>query len=325
MIAMRKRMFLLLALLICSYAGAQEAVFPHKEIFLAESDFIDTGPPFDFYNLYRLTATAHGTDIERVSITPAAGSCALPTIEMKIAHMNDGLSNLLAGKDPCSIGERAARKEAKRCKHCLTFSGVHLSMQLSCGGTLRTIKYEVLDRNLFAEKPNTPAATSRSLDLLTTLNKAFGGGAFDKPVFSTAESQSAATPVTKDTLITSIANGDFDHLFGEKVSQLYIDSLGKPRLPTIELVSAQPMQPIQASLPAYPPIARAAHVEGTISITLKIDPTGQVSDATYQSGPRLFETATTDAAKRWLFPQSPEKQETIDVTYRLNCQVPSKR
>ena len=319
MFAMHRRVLLLTLSLILPLARAQTSSFPHREVTLAETDFIDIGPPFDYYNLYRMTATVNGTDVERVSITPSAGSCALPTTEVKSTHVPQSLSEMFAPKDPCTISNKAAQKEAKRCKHCPVFSGVHVSVQLACGTSTRAIRYEILDRDLFEEKPNTPGATSRTLNLLASLNKAFEGGAFDKPAFVTPAEQPITRADPSDELILQVKSGVFDALFNEKISQLYLDSFGIPRLPTVELTSVNTTQPSSFQLPVYPAIARAAHIEGTVIVSAVLDESGAIQKVEYEHGPQMLAGATIDAVKNWKFPAGAATQAEIGITFHLNC------
>jgi len=41
--------------------------------------FFDFGPPTDFYELFSVRPSAHGTIVERITLTPAADSCFQPT------------------------------------------------------------------------------------------------------------------------------------------------------------------------------------------------------------------------------------------------------
>lgn len=294
--------------------------FSHDEIVFAMTSFFDFGPPFDYYTLYRLTAASGGTDVEKIAVTPPASSCTLPTTEVSHAHIQEKLSKLFDDKDPCRISEKASRREAKRCKHCLTFSGIHASVQLSCGEKTRVIRYEVLDRDLFDTHPKTPNATLHTTDLIGKLDSALGGGNLDRPVFTIDEPSKHQADIPKDAAIEGLARGAYDSLFSESISDLYKDSLQTPNLPLIQIASISTELPIEPALPKYPPIARAAHVGGSISMNLKVSPDGKVSDMSGVSGPLLLQGATIDAARSWQFASSPnEHTETVKIDFNLNC------
>jgi TonB family protein len=294
---------------------------PYKEVVLAKTSFIDIGPPFDFYSVYKLIATDNGTDIEKVAVTPAAGSCQPPTIDATRAHLQTPLAELFANKNLCAISEIDLHREAKRCKHCLVFSGVHVTAQLECKGATRSIKYEVLDRDIFDPNARTPPETSQTMKLLSILDEAFGGGDLDRPVFQTAQTQSH-TPERSETL-KEVEQGKYDGLFSESLSKLYRDSLKIPKLPLVSLNSSTPLVPISPVMPAYPPIARAAHQGGEAVIELQVGPEGKVSNAKWVSGSPLFESSATTALKQWIFPtEAVGKTQTVTLGFNLYCAQP---
>ncbi len=58
---------------------------------------------------------------------------------------------------------------------------------------------------------------------------------------------------------------------------------------------------LQRSEPIYPPIARAAGIEGEVVIKIVIDETGRVSSEEFVSGPLMLRQAAMDAVKGWRF------------------------
>jgi TonB family protein len=73
--------------------------------------------------------------------------------------------------------------------------------------------------------------------------------------------------------------------------------------------------------PVYPPEAKAGHVEGTVSLRVKIDQAGNLYDVDDVSGPPLLIQAAIDAVKQWkykpyLLSQKPvEVETTVDVAF----------
>ena len=59
------------------------------------------------------------------------------------------------------------------------------------------------------------------------------------------------------------------------------------------------MQP--AAQPVYPPIAKAAHVQGTVVLHALISKTGDVQDLQVVSGPPMLTAAAMDAVRRWKY------------------------
>ncbi len=69
-------------------------------------------------------------------------------------------------------------------------------------------------------------------------------------------------------------------------------------------------------LPAYPPEAKAAGVEGSVPVKITINDAGQVISAVATDGPPLLRQAAVDAAKKWVFDANTrfKNNETI-ITY----------
>ena len=53
--------------------------------------------------------------------------------------------------------------------------------------------------------------------------------------------------------------------------------------------------------PAYPPIARAAHIQGDVQIAVLIDTSGKVSEGKFLNGPPMLQQAALEAVKHWTF------------------------
>ena len=51
--------------------------------------------------------------------------------------------------------------------------------------------------------------------------------------------------------------------------------------------------------PVYPPIAKAAHVTGTVVLQLEIEPDGTVGQVKIISGPEMLKATSVDAVKQW--------------------------
>ena len=53
--------------------------------------------------------------------------------------------------------------------------------------------------------------------------------------------------------------------------------------------------------PTYPPIARAAHIQGDVQIAVLIDASGKVSEEKFLNGPAMLQQAALEAVKHWTF------------------------
>jgi TonB family protein len=55
------------------------------------------------------------------------------------------------------------------------------------------------------------------------------------------------------------------------------------------------------AFPVYPPIAKAAHIQGTVVFDLRIGTTGKIESMQVVSGPAMLQQAATDCLKQWTF------------------------
>jgi protein TonB len=76
--------------------------------------------------------------------------------------------------------------------------------------------------------------------------------------------------------------------------------------------------------PIYPPIAKAAHVQGTVVLHALISKTGSIEDLTVISGPQMLQNAALEAVKTWRYrpymlgSEPTEVDTTITVNFTMN-------
>jgi TonB family protein len=263
--------------------------------------------------------------VERVSITPAGDHCTQPpTIQVATAKISKPIKELLQGKNPCTIPESDLRKERDRQEKSLALSGVNVTMQVSCGARMRNLRMDILDRDLYAEAPKTPLQTSWTMNVLKQIDQAVGPSPLDKPMFNLKETDTfLAKPPESDTT-RSLRSGQFDPLFDSpvKVSDIYRQALEPRHLPSVLFGGASPDVPVVFNLPKYPPIARAAHVEGTVTFTVDVASGGRVTNLSYTGDPKLklLWAATANAVNTWQFqPGASGHHVRASIEFHLNC------
>lgn len=324
---MRQAPFVLLTVAVLS---AQKTTQPSPDSFVvARRTFIDIGPPFEYYELIAVRPLGARTVVDRALFAPDSDVCTHATsLETSIAYTTAAVSDLLGGQNPCTIPERDLRRELKRCKKCPVFSGANVTMQVQCGAGTRLIRADILDRDLFDRTPNTPERTSWTMKVLSRIDEVVGHSVMEKPIFSTgrdAGSGDAAPGATGSDLLNAIGRGAFDEIFGPgfgKPSQLLRDARAASTLPqpSVRLKSSDPFRPTSSHPPAYPPLARAARVDGDVSFILDVTPDGSVSNPKIVFGHALLRTATLDAIAAWKFPPEAAGQEIHgSVEFRTNC------
>ena len=324
---MRIASALALALIISRDCIAQnhknQEPFP-TEVVIGRDSFIDIGPPFNFYDLTFLRANGEKTDVERVSLAPPADAC-YPRAEIAFIHvsLNESLSALLQGINPCEIPEKELNAELKRRIKGGVFSGMNVSMQVQCTGKTRVLRADIFDRDIFDEHPNTPRYTSWSRTLFEKLDKATGDSPWDKPIFAISKPDSTPDPTPQPAVLQAIADGKFDEIFGDtpdRPSALYHLAQNIPRQPFIELVSSDPVRPAVYAEPTYPPIAKAARVQGIVEFHLIVGGDGLAENVAIDSGPRMLWQAVSDAIEKWKFsPDDSGKAVHGSIRFGLNC------
>jgi protein TonB len=96
----------------------------------------------------------------------------------------------------------------------------------------------------------------------------------------------------------------------------------KPRKITI---SAAVMQGslVRTVAPEYPPIAKDAHVTGTVVLEAVISKAGKIENLRVISGPAMLQRAALDAVKQWVYrpyllnDQPVEVESTVNVIFTL--------
>jgi hypothetical protein len=302
--------------------------FP-AQVVIGRDSFIDIGPPFNYYDLTFLRSNGEKTDVERISLTPPADAC-YPRAEIAVANvnLNERLSSVLKGTNPCTIPEKRLKAELKRRNRGLVFSGMNVSIQVECTGGVRVIRADILDRDIFDSDPNTPQYTAWSRSVFDRLDQATGDHPWDKPIFPVLKSTPAASPTVQSAALQEIGDGKFDSIFGDspdRPSALYRMAQNPPRQPFIELVSSEPVRPKEYVDPVYPPIAKAARVHGNVEFHLTIANDGSGANAIIDSGPKMLWQATSDAISKWKFSTDDSGRVVRgSIRFGLNCATDSK-
>jgi periplasmic protein TonB len=75
---------------------------------------------------------------------------------------------------------------------------------------------------------------------------------------------------------------------------------------------------IYKSIPQYPAIAKAAHVEGTVVLQATISKTGTIDNLRAVSGPAMLQQAAIDAVSAWRYRPYMLNQQPVDVETTIN-------
>jgi hypothetical protein len=316
-------------------ASAQDAPKPVKisGFVVGVDTYFDFGPPFHYYEIFIAAPMQGGTRVEKFTLTPAGHKCYAPAKTEYVENVTAlSAKELLLTVDPCKISEKDLKREQKGNRKELNFSGANISLQVSCGGTARTIQASVLERDWFLAHPDTPKNTSWTLEVLGKLRSLTGPSVMEKPMFAISETGPRA-PLSADAAsLEDLSSGKYDPLFPrstDKVSEIYRASLVPLPQPRVTLVSSTPVEPTHFTLPVYPSLPWLAAHEEEPSAVLRVDPQGNVSAVEMYMGSNLFEGAVRDAVKDWKFPQAPPSADIVDpsrevtvrLSFELNCKA----
>jgi len=313
-------------LAMCAIATAKDTkplVPEPTEFQLGLHTFFDFGPPFDFYELFLVHPSQAGTTIERITVTPPGDACTQPAkVEIASGSASESISALLGNTNPCSISEKDLRRELKRCKHCLVFSGANLSLQVQCGTENRIIRADILDRDMFDANPKTPVRTSWTMSLLAKLQNAVGPGVMERPIFSMLANTDKAQPTYDSSALGGVAAGKYDLVFAKsphKISELYAAAQVAIPAPTVQLTSIS-VQPDSFKAPIYPPIARAAHVQGPVTFKADIGANGHLINLKFETAHPMLRGVVEAASAAWEFPKSAAGRNIeATITFNMNC------
>jgi len=309
---MRLRAALFAVLLFCGAVCAQKsqpiAIVP-TQFELGRRTFFDFGPPFNYYEIFTVREATGGASVERITLTPAADKCMLPAkVEVATASLNESVASLLNG-NPCAIPESALRRELKRRKKGLVFSGADVTMRVQCGSEERLIRSAILDRDMFDSRANTPKRTSWTMRLLAQLDGALGPGVMNKPAFPLLGLDEQQVPIEQSESVAAqeIGVGSYDALFEhapDKPSALYRAARNPPPfVPVIALQSSFPLWPEVFVAPVYPPLAKMTRVRAPVTVTVDINEEGIPSDVILVHGPLFLLGAVRTAVAQWRFPK----------------------
>lgn len=323
-------LFVALSFTSPTLAQKQHAAVPMPDHFeIGRHTFFDFGPPFDYYELLLVRSNGLGASIQRIILTPPGDECTAPAaVDVASASMSESISVVLGNENPCEIPEKELRRELKRCKHCIVFSGANITMRVPCGAGSRLIRSDILDKDMFSTSPKTPEHTSWTMQLLARLDQALGPGVMEKPVFSLSADERKAD-VHLDTVVErELGFGVYDELFpytAQKLSELYhAAQIPVPR-PTAQLLGSLAFPPQDLVLPQYPPLALATHTEGIVSFTFIPDAEGSPTSLTFNRGHPLLLEAVRHAIATWKFPKDAAGQTiSASIQFSLNCQIPRK-
>jgi len=234
-------------------------------------------------------------------------------VERVEGMLNESVPELLGETNPCTIPEKELHRERKRRKKCLVFSGANVAMQVHCGSRTRIIRSDILDRDTLDPTRKTPEHESWTMHLLARIDQAVGPGVLDRSLLPIADAETKGIPPAASKNLPEVASGKYDELFKStpnKPSDLYRAAQVPTIVPTVRLLRITPIQPEAFGLPAYPPIAKLARIEGSVRFTFEVNEDGSAKDFSAQSGNPMLRPSVQDAVAHWEVPERRRRPES---------------
>jgi TonB family protein len=332
---MFRRLFLITAMAI--FAAHADSAGPQR--FYMVSVAFSNGPSFD----YRiLDVRQRGTDsvIRYIRIAPRKTSCAMKFVQAVEASIpNTTPAQLLEKNNPCGVHpgtlEAAIKKYSHRA-HASETTTLGVVAQCDSGSvslmlpTVASVKW----KKLKTAHPDVAHLWDLPAELI---DRAFGS----KEVFNERdEEEDLALQRVAEKFIPELIAGQYDTGLAAAVKAArygwphprFKDLLWDYHGPVAISQSndnAQLLNPDRYHFstflaPQYPPLAKAARIQGTVTLRLTVNQaTGEVSAATLLSGHPLLKDSAITAAKQWRFTLNFPTPETVDVSldYVLRCLV----
>jgi outer membrane biosynthesis protein TonB len=149
-----------------------------------------------------------------------------------------------------------------------------------------------------------------------------------KPMFPVSEEDQSSPRDADSPVLENLSSGKYDELFEgapDKPSGLYHSAQIHAPTPSIRLLSSTPVEPRVFAEPKYPPIAKLAHIEGSVSFNVLVDSAGSVMNLSFESGSPLLQSAVKNASDGWKFPEDFATREIHAVIeFSLPCLPPPK-
>ena len=329
-------------------ARRSPAVSGPTRFYAVSHTFWDNGPMWDYHIL---EAEQDGTDtvVRDLLITSVQSPCGPScTVKAKTKRLqNTRPAELVGDNNPCAVDRRELRREIRRTRRALKyqplFSTADFGVVATCGGE-ETVLHLPLLPFPFQTQGSRPIV--RSYDLLPDVEtRVFGTGKVFRPIADMktfkglqddSESKDQDDERVGETFVAELRSGAFDRaLWGDckkpactgeglkQVLETYVPPEERSE-PGVSWVSSPVFECLNCPLPAYPPIAKLARVEGDVELEIQVDGrTGAVLRVAVTSGQSLLVGAAIQAAQVWQF--RPErhlqgvKRSRVKLRFRMNC------
>ena len=217
----------------------------------------------------------------------------------------------------------ASAPPRERARSLLMASTIYLA--LAGGGILLSRTKAVLPPTLIRTVPPSPLV---NVILNPVLPRPAGAAAATGPVSPLMAEPVRALPRDFDppALPTDLPTGDISHLQPEGAASgaLPVGVVPPSGSGSVEASQARAVALEVSALdilrkvdPAYPPMARAAHLQGTVVLQMTIDARGVPTEVQVLAGPPAFREEALRAARQWRFEPARVNGQAVPASFRL--------
>ena len=290
-----------------------------SSVTIARHSYFDFGPPFDHYDIASIRATESGVEIERFKLEPEGLQCINPpTMQTGRVEVPRSLAEILQNQNPCAMPLKELRRKEKKPKgpH---FSGALLALRLQCGDGIRTFQISAWDSDLFEPDSKIAPRTAWIRSVFEIVDKE--GPELEEIQLFKVPTDRIVSREVRSPMEEMLRKGLFDGMLAKAphaLSAIYAESQRTWPAPTAVLKSATLFLP-DGDVPLYPDIARAARLQGTVTISATVLRDGTMTDVRV-TGPPLLVTAARARVSKWIFDAgAAERGFEGVIEYDLNC------
>ena len=183
-------------------------------------------------------------------------------------------------------------------------------------------------KNFLMEVPAPPQPTPKRVEvaMVTSAPSQMEGGHIFAPILIP---RTAFVPLTQEVASPiNVANAELgdgnnaSNLFGSQTRRTEVRPVVSGPVRVSGMVEEGLL--LYRTIPVYPPIALASHIEGTVVLQATISRTGTIANLHVVSGPMMLQQAALNAVQQWryrpylLSGEPVDVETTVNVIFKLN-------
>jgi len=333
---MRRRLWLIAIAATIGHAGE---VSGPSEFYAVSVAFSDNGPSFYYYVL---DVQPDGSDslIHYARIAPTNIYCPGLMVQAAEARVrNTSPAQLAKSNNPCRVKPADLQTAIKQPAQIVSvFETVSSAVVAKCGSSSTTLEFPIPEEVNLKLLKRTHPEMARLWDLTEQItNRVFGS----RDLFhNRTEEDDMALQRAGEKLVPELKSGRYD----AGLAAAFKGNVGTRHSPSFRSLLEGYRGPVSAAEanrtyvpvllnpsayrfshfvdPKYPPLAKAARIQGKVVLELNVEPAdGKVRSASAISGHPLLTPSALEASRQWQFEPNSVTSNTVNVTieFALRC------